>query len=213
MDFPSHGAGDGLLRRILGKKEMQWIIHEARLIQGTRRVAITSNELASFNSRPLGRFAQGRRPETNRLLGHIPSPVSRTGGNHTQRTDTYIVKPIIAIRSSIVLTRHAVPGEDSLPKFESMALERLVRGQYFSRPYLGRSECPAFYEYIEDPSTLPAPMDLTQDYGLCYFDQDYAAPGQPLYFAPMRVEHGVILYPSWPEVRKLGIRRFPEVAS
>lgn len=193
--FPSHAAMDGTIRQILGKMAIQWVTHEVRLLGMSHRLPVTTNDLKSFQSAPL---TKGRLS--------VPSPIANVGSRHTQRTTVYLRNVHIAVRSSFVLTPKAGPG-DTVVKFEEMFLRRAEKGQYANRPYFGTEECGAEYELITDPSKIPAPLDITEDFGICYFDTDWVDPTCPMYFAPMRVQHGVILYPTWDEVRKLGIAK------
>lgn len=114
---------------------------------------------------------------------------------------------VIAVRARLVLGKNAAE-EDTIPKGESMFLRRAKRGEIFRRPYFGKTEClVAPPRYIQDPSTLPAPLDVTLDMGIRYFDTDYDRDPVFMYYLPMWIEHGVMLFPEWDEVRETGLRR------
>lgn len=190
MTFPSHGGAEGMLRRILGKWEIRWNIHEIRIIKMSHSMAVASNEIKSF---------QGIRPVN-------------VDGRTTQRNTVYLCDVEYAIRGSMVLTKFADPTEDPIRKFEEMFMRRASMGQFHKRkPCLGTSECPAEYELMIPNQPIPPALDITEDYGLVYFDRDWGVASDPdddpYYFAPMKAEKGVVLYPSWDEVRKLGISR------
>ena len=193
--FPSHAASDGIARKVLGKREIQWVALQATMLAMPRKLTVTTNDLLSFDTKSFI-------PGTN-----IVPPLVHNDKNHTQRTTVYLRNADYAIRMYMVLTKHAGP-EDTIRKFEEMFERRAARGQCFdANPSMGVSECPARYELVDDVSKLPPPVDFTQDFGLQFFDRDWTQPGGPMYYAPMSCEHGVVNYPTWDEVRALGIKR------
>lgn len=192
--FPSHAAGEGLYRSIMGHRDIRWKIHQTRLLHLSHRLPVTTNELKQLAmAAPLS--------SRRNLPRNTDSDTQRT-----LRTTVYLRNVAYAIEASLVVNGSA--SDNDLAKYREMFARRAVQGQTFrSPPYLGLRECAATWELIEDPTSLPAPKDVTEDYGICYYDTDYEAPGQPMYYCPLRSEHGVLSYPSWDEVRALGIVR------
>jgi hypothetical protein len=95
-------------------------------------------------------------------------------------------------------------ADDNIPKFEEMTRSRLRLGVERRHIYFGTKECKAHVKVAEGPAQ---PIDFTSDFGLMFYDVDWEDPEQPYYFAPITMEHGVVKYPSWKEVRALGIKR------
>jgi CRISPR-associated protein Cas5 subtype I-C len=180
---PAHAGGVGAMRGILGKAAMRWRVHEIHLLREPTRLSVCQNELRSFDA-PLGYSVSYEEQRTQR----------RTG---------YLRNVEILVQASIYPSASA-REDDTQFKFEEMFLRRARSGQWFRKPYLGRRECGAYFELIE--GALPPPVDKSVDYGLAYYDTDYDGDGK-MYFAPLRMENGIVRYPSWTDVRKLGICR------
>lgn len=181
---PTYSSTKGLLRSILGKVEMTHIIHEVLVLSCRGTCALTMNEMKSF-----------------------PKNSFYTDDQRTTRTYVHLVDVAIAVVSSI----KALPSKDPLDtweKFDHMFTRRMNKGQFHdSAPTLGTKECLVSSFRFTEPGEDLTPLDVTEDLGLQPFDQDYSDPKEPWYYAPMQIEKGVIKYPSWEEVKKLGLRR------
>lgn len=189
---PSHSAVVGLLRGLLGKWEITWDIHEVRLLAKPRRVAVVGNEL-KFNQVDVTK----------------PIIIEK---DRTQRTTVFLRDVDIAFDASLRLTPHA-GSDDSIQKYEAITERRARTGQLRRQIYFGIRECMANLELVEDPSSLPSPVDLTEDLGISFFDTDWDDPEKPDYFAHLAINKGVVRYPSWEEVKALGICRASRRAS
>jgi CRISPR-associated protein Cas5d len=174
----SHDAMEGLLRGVVGKIEMRWRILEAQLLSPPRPITITQNELTFDTSPP------------------------RREQHHTQRRNTYLRNYEILITAHIELSPKA-ERHDTLDKFNEMFYQRMRRGATWRQTYFGIRECMATLELCEGP--LPQPIPLTQSLGILYYGMDFDDPETPRYFYPMQIVRGVVRYPSWREVRELGI--------
>lgn len=189
--FPSHGAVEGILRQIMGKWAVRWYTSEIRLLaMSTERLVETTNALKRFSS-SLKRDRQMAAPITSEQ-------------RHTQRTQDYLLDVHYAVRSHMVLSSRAIPGEDTIPKFEAMFERRASKGQRYRSMYLGCSECYADYEVVKDP---PPALDITQDLGIRYFDTWWDENPAKLYYVPLQVNHGVVRLPTWDEARAQGLSR------
>jgi hypothetical protein len=187
--FPSHSAVEGIYRTIMGHPGARWRAVEARLMRLGGRTTVTSRELESLA------VGSPRGPRAPRNTDDMAL--------RTMRTRVCLVDVAYAI-----CARLAAPSADDLIKYERMFLQRAAAGRlYARRPTLGMSEMYAEWELVTDPSALAASVDLTEDFGICWHDRDWGRPGAPLCYAPMRAEHGIVRYPSWDEVRALGIER------
>jgi CRISPR-associated protein Cas5d len=184
--LPSHSGLVGLIRQVYGKPQIQWHFTEVRIMKAPRRLITINNELKDFGSRdgePIN--AEARR---------------------TQRTVVWLRDVTIVTSSFFTMTREADRPDSTVEKHEAIADRRFKKGQFFRQPYFGTSECHADFEEVrlED---LPPPADINVDLGLTYFDTAWNDPDRKEYYAPLRVCQGVALYPSWEEVRELGICR------
>lgn len=186
---PRHAAVRGLLRGVLGKREHTWVIHEVHLLKRPRHERELHNEL-KFDSKP----------------SKPTDPPYFIEGHRTQRSIVYLHDVDYLIKASIRLNASAGP-EDNLAKFENMFRYRMEKGQLRRHIYFGTKECVANLELVEDTSVLPAPVDLSEDMGITYFDTDWEDPKEPAYFAPLEIVHGVVTYPTWSEVKLRGFCR------
>lgn len=190
---PPHGACVGIMRSILGPHEMNWIIEEVRLLKMPQFMTETTNDIKSFKT--------AMYPGTL-----LPQPVD-ADAKRTLRTARILLDVDYAFLAYIVLTPEALEG-DTIVKYEQIAQRRLDKGQKWRQLRLGPSEnCRVDLQRV-DPYTLPTPVDLTEDYGLQYFDEEYPADNiKKQYFAELRMEKGILRFPSWEQVRQLGIAR------
>lgn len=191
--FPSYGAIVGIARSVVGPHEMTWVISEVRLLKMPHVMTETTNHIKSFNTEMY--------PGTL-----IPKPVD-VNAKRTLRTSRILRDVDYAFFGRIVLTEKALEG-DVIEKYEQIAQRRLEKGQKFRPLCLGTSEnCRVDLQRV-DPSTLPTPVDMTEDFGLQYFGEEYPSKTiKKQYFAELKVEKGILRFPSWEQVRQLGIAR------
>lgn len=191
--FPSHGACRGIMRSILGPWEMMWVVSQVWILKMPHLMTVTTNDIKSFNT--------AMYPGTM-----IPKPVD-VNAQRTQRTLRVLRDVDYAFLAHLELTHHALEA-DTICKYELMAERRLDKQQRWRHLCLGTSENSRIDLQRVDPSTLPTPVDLTEDYGLQYFDEEYPSDSiKKQYFAELKVEKGILLFPSWEQVRQLGIAR------
>lgn len=188
----SHSAWRGTLEGVLSKWAMRFVIHEVELLSVPRWLPVAANEM-KFNS-----------------VGLNPIYVE---DQHTPRTTVYLRDVDCLVTAGIVLTSKARPGEDTLPKFEEMFLRRMEKGQQRRSIYLGIRQCVAELELVNDRSEAPPRVDYSSNMGLSFFDTDWNDPEAPNYYYPLSIEHGLVRYPTWDEVREYGIKRVMRRAS
>lgn len=185
MIVPSHSAVVGILRSVFGKYESRWAIEELAMLSKPRIVPIALNQLQDFSARDGGTVDVQKR--------------------RTQRIWTFLQDPDFVIRARITVGA-AAGADDNLLKFDNMIERRLGHGYRQYQPYFGIRECTAHLTHVTDESSLPPPVDVTQDLGMTFYDMDIDDPAQPAYLAPIRIDRGVVRYPSIDEVRKHGFR-------
>jgi len=114
---------------------------------------------------------------------------------------TYIL--LHDVKIAVFSTLHAPE-----PKYLKMFESRMGQGQHFNlRPCFG------YKEYVVEDFRFPekgddlTPISFSADCGIQPFGQDFTQPKAPWYYAPLQVDSGVVRYPTWNEVRKLGLSR------
>ena len=180
---PSHSAAVALPRGICGHKALDWIVLSLTLQSKPMFHPMLHNEL-NFDS-------------------NSPNKPIFIEEARTQRTSVYLRDYDCIIEAQFKLSSKAGP-EDNIPKFDQMFRDRLRMGVERRRIYFGTSECKCYLEAAEGPAT---PVDIDSDFGLMFYDVDWDDPETPYYFAPLTMVHGVVRYPSWDVVRKMGIMR------
>ena len=125
----------------------------------------------------------------------------------TLRTYVLLNEVTYAIRSSIVRDPDIDP-EDTQVKFEQIFERRVANGQVFDTyPTIGPKEYIVDeFRFATDADDL-TPLKLYEDLGIQPYDQDFREEGHPWYYAHMEVSNGTIEYPTWSEVKQLGLRR------
>src|SRR5262249_52646517 len=119
------------------------------------------------------------------------------------RRNTYLRNYELGITAYIELSPKAEPGVDTLDKYNAMFTQRMRNGQQWRQMYFGIRECMATLELHNGP--LPPAVPLTQHLGISYYGMDFDDAEPPRYFAPLDMVDGVVEYPSWRQVRALGI--------
>lgn len=119
----------------------------------------------------------------------------------TLRQYTYLYDVDYTIVASAVVKEG---GADHVRKQQMMLLRRVEKGQYYYRPFLGVSQCPATV-LPADPSMRP--INVNRDIGMMTFGwrtiqsgdlkegQKPVAEKLPIFF-PARIERGVLSVPS-----------------
>jgi CRISPR-associated protein Cas5d len=187
--IPSHSAAVGIFRGVLGHKAIDWEVSRLELLSEPTYHPMLINEL-SFDSTPLDR----------------PVCVETA---RTQRNNVFLRNYRCRLTARFTLSSLA-EANDNIIKFERMMSDRLRNGVERRHVYLGIKECKAHIEIAEGPVE---PINITSNFGLMFYDVDWKDPSHPYYFAPMQMVNGIANYPSWPDVRKLGVKRDMRVSA
>ncbi len=101
-------------------------------------------------------------------------PIWAGGGaeDATQRGMLALADVAYLITAEIRLTHRAEPPRDSLEKYRGQFIRRAKTGKCTHRPCLGVREFDAFFEYVEDPSTVQLCSNDwgREDLGLMLYD-------------------------------------------
>lgn len=109
-----------------------------------------------------------------------------------QRAATVLRDVSYVIEANFDVIPAKMGSDDSADKFYAIFGNRARKGRFFSQPYLGCREFPAFFELITDGVRPPEPIDESRDLGLMLYDMDYSgADITPLFFHAEMV-HGVV---------------------
>lgn len=184
MTMGSHEAWRGMLRRVYGKWCVDYHIPKVEILKKGTKFASTSNEL-KFNN-------VGLRP--------VDIAVQRT-----QRTTIFLRDVEYLVHFQPLLEERRAGPNDSLAKVLEMTDRRFRLGQQDRSPYLGIRECKVNWELVERRETFPAPQDFNEDLGITFFGTDWHTNTN--YFAPLKIEKGVLHYPSWREVLQFGLSK------
>lgn len=185
MTIGSHEAWRGFLRRIYGKWIVDYAIDRVEILKRGTKFVCTSNEL-KFNNvglRPVDIVAQ-----------------------HTQRTTVSLRDVEYLVHFKVLLDeRRATRPEDNIGKVLGMAERRFCLGQQDRSAYLGVREYRANWELVEDRSALPRAQKFDEDLGITFFGTDWHTSTN--YFAPLKIEAGIVRYPTWQEVLDFGLSK------
>lgn len=210
----SSDAWSGLLSQIQGHPGTRYQIESVALLFQPRWVNHTANEISDFGT--------GRGPINTEDVRTLRTTSYIAGNRRTIRRNILgdLIESEVAGVDYLVSFRLAAPRQ-RFKDFKDMLNRRLRNGHYWRQPYLGLRELTAMVEPVKDFGDLEYPSNTqlvehpnglkTADYsaqlGLCFFGIDWDDPTHPYYFAPLEVKRGIVQYPTWAEVRRLGIRR------
>ncbi len=221
---PSVSAVEGLLSQVMGHKGARYEPESIGLLFQPRYLSLTGNEVRDFGDGTHAINTEDRR--TLRTTVHV------AGNRRFIKVPQFASKELrwqeFAGVEFILNFRLAADDVD-YPKLNNMLHSRLRNGHFWRQPYLGMSSLTAQIEPVasfsdltypevrSDGQRVPMPMythanglrtaDYDADLGLSFYGIDWNDPKRYFYFAPMQVRHGVLKYPTWDEVRALGIRR------
>jgi hypothetical protein len=195
LTIPTHSSASGMIARIFRKRGMRHNVHSIRVLRLGGKFPMTVNEMKSFP------YPSPEVIATNPKVGFY------TDDHRTIRTYVILSEVTYVIQSSIWVDPNGDP-EDTQSKFEGMFEKRLSRGQVFGTyPSMGPKEYMVEEFRFVEPDDDLTPIDLHEDLGIQPYDQAFEEPGSPWYYCPMQISGGVARYPSWDEVKKLGLRR------
>ena len=165
-------AAQGLLSAIFWKPEMVWRITQIELLRPPAWTSMTRNEVSIR--------AGSRRASID------------VTENRVQRHTLALRDVAYVIRAVAELKPHA----DAEPaKYTDQLDRRVRRGAFFTPPYLGLREYPAWFSPVED-GDHPAAIDL--DVGPMVLDLGYSADGTTITpsFFKAEVRNGVLAVPA-----------------
>jgi hypothetical protein len=159
----------------------------------------------------------------------------RTSATYQHQFD-FPRKPSEDMDSKVTLRRHTtlrdvrylyraqVYSDDlqTLAKHHSMLVDRLRRHKCHKQPSFGPNEHVLSSWRLPTEDDDLTPLDINEDYGFSPFGQDFGQdfgfhPEEskaPWYLAPYVIKHGIVKFPTWDEVRAMGLlRTFEEVPS
>ena len=125
----------------------------------------------------------------------------------------------------LVCFRTAGFSIDDMIKFQHMTEMRLGTGHFRHRMHIGTSDCPVSrvdlvraeeFSFLQYPEITMAShnesgvsfkaADFSRDLGITWYGTDMTAL-ESNYFAPMKIDRGLLRYPSWDDVRARGLTR------
>lgn len=212
----SAGAWEGILSQVMGHRGVRYEIERVALLFRPRWLTMASNEQKEFDPCvPVD--GKHRTLRTTVKLAGEPRTVVVTDffGNKVKRHDAGV--------DYLLSFRVSAPSPKELGILTNMLLRRLKNGGHYRQAYLGIRDCsnvniervksfadldyPEGVPLVEHEDGLRA-VDYSADLGISFYGEDYDdQPAKPYYFAPLSVVRGVVRYPTWQEVRSLGIRR------
>jgi len=164
-----------------GKREQQgresvmrpyfhWQITRIEVLEIPRYIALRRNEVKDRvpGKATLNKWMDGRA---------TPEPMWADGGKEELGTDqkgrtqrqTMALKNVRYRLTAKIVPKTAFAADWG--KMNSQFQRRVKAGKCFQQPYFGCREFPAFFEYIEDPTTNPsAPASLDQHLGFMLYD-------------------------------------------
>ncbi len=139
-----------------------WQVTRIEVLEMPRYIALRRNEVKGRvpGTATLNKWMDGKQPEPLRADGD-----DETAGR-TQRQTMALKNVRYRLTAKIV----PKPGNDR-GKLNACFQRRARTGKCFQQPYFGCREFPAFFEYIEDPTTTSAtPVPLDQHLGFMLYD-------------------------------------------
>jgi len=172
-EVPTPSAIRGMLQSVTWKPEVNWHIHQIKVIAPIRWQSLRRNEVtAKAAKEPI--IIQEKRTQRHTLC---------------LRDVDYV------ITASMAVMPHATEGVE---KYLNIARHRLEIGQYFQKPWFGcREMATDDIRLVEGDEPTPIDVGITRPLGWMLFDFDYTDPENPmpLYFDAV-LQDGVIEVPS-----------------
>lgn len=168
--FPTASGLCGLIRNILWKPEMRWIIDRVEVIREIKHVDIgTTNEIKKIPPFPEKRDAS-------------PLNVSE---NRTQRSNRILRSP-----GYIVYARPYTLGNQHPQKYKEMLQTRIERGAFFRSPFIGQRP---YMAYVSAPRPDDQPIDKSIKLPNMFFGWNYGDETHPV-FADVEMNEGIIRF-------------------
>ena len=163
-DIITPSAARGLIESVFWHPGMRWEIDRIYLLSPIRFTNIRRNEVKSVilgsNVRSVMRKGKGE------LAIYTPLDIQ-------QRAALILQDVHYVIEAHFDMTEKA-SSSDNPGKFQEMTRRRLAKGQFYSQPYFGCREFPAYCKEWKEEE-VPA-LPLTQDLGYMLHSMDYSDP-------------------------------------
>lgn len=178
--IPTPSAVEGFLKGILGKHEIQWHIHETRVLSKIRYMPIRRNELKFFG-------------------GGMEPVYADSEKVRTQRTTTLLRDPRYIFSVSLTINADALTQD--MVKYENMFERRIRGGQHEYPPYFGLRELAAHRFHLVDDLKGLDPINLTENLGRMFYGHFYREGRAPeSRYWDAKIVKGVVTYPSRQQV-------------
>jgi CRISPR-associated protein Cas5d len=163
-DVITPSAARAIFEAVFWKPEIRWFITQIDVLKPIKFASIRRNEIKSKAAmRPALSAVKGNNLEAAHLGINIDE-------DRTQRASLLLKDVSYLLHGRISLVDGALPDE-ALIKYIQMFTRRAEAGQYYSAPYLGCKEFPAFFEYVPDGAERQyVPINVDKDLGWLLFD-------------------------------------------
>ena len=191
-DVPTPSAARGLVESIYWHPGMHVVIDKIHVLNPIKFTSVRRNEVKSKAD------ASGmKKAVTDSLkLSSIELPAINAKNDILQRASLILMDVRYVIEFHFEMTEKASES-DNPAKFANIFRRRIVRGQFYSQPYLGCREFPANFKAWPDDKPVEGyytgrnPTD--RDLGFMLYDMDYGDHQNivPMFYRPHMV-NGVI---------------------
>ena len=184
-------AARGIIESIYWHPGLRIIIDRIHLLDGKYGITTAKDPIHFENVRRNEVKAKVQASQVETMINGGADAYLVTGNEIQQRAATLLRDVHYVIEAHFQMTEKAT-DKDNEGKFSDILKRRIAKGQFFSMPYLGCREFPAFFALWPDEQAIPA-MDYSKDLGIMLYDMDYSVPDhiQPTFFWA-KLEHGVM---------------------
>ncbi|MCY0882045.1 MAG: type I-C CRISPR-associated protein Cas5c [Firmicutes bacterium] len=197
-------AARGIFEAIYWKPQFRWVIEKIEILSPIRYISLRRNEVKDKvpSERIIGQWMTGRREITPLWADGTPDMLGTDEKGRTQRQTIALKSPHYRIFASVEPWPEYIKFSS---KFQAQFLRRAAHGQCVYQPYLGLREFPAYFS-LASAHHLPAPIDITEDWGHMVYDVfPRTSPGTP-YSSPevrvfsCQVKSGVVIVPHYSQL-------------
>ena len=178
-DVITPSACRNILNAIYYKPEMRWVIDRIHVYNEPNYISMKRNMIG----------VKG--------IGNIPSkldkPILINPNNCRQQLNITMLKDVEYIIEAHIecVETETSTEENTIEKYDNIALRRLQKGQFAKHPYFGCRELPAYFELVDE---IPKSNIRDLELGLMLFDVDYENY-KPIFYNPV-MKNGVIEVPD-----------------
>lgn len=184
-DVMTPSAARNILQCIAWKPSFDWIITQIDVLKPVLWTSVRRNEVGEVIS-----------------VSNVTSAMKKGAGtlgmyveeNRQQRASLLLRDVEYIIHARLTLTGRASKDE-SETKFLEIFRRRASKGQCFLQPYLGCREFAAYFELVENGSTISTVSD-SRDLGWMIYDLCYTGREITPTFFHAALNHGVVQVPS-----------------